>query len=165
MADNIFDLSKLAKQSNDIEIKSEQIEINDNYELVDKENWSKIPYKTFIRYLRKDGSLRKGGFIKTIWKTKDTSGQDTLKIDLISGFGFNGTEWSIYSSSIEKIWKRKENMTEIEQPTIKNTEIDDMKEELQYLKRSIDHIKKELQNISNEQMRIVQLIKKLHNIK
>ncbi len=165
MTDNIFDLSKLVPQSSDIEVKHEQVELTDNYELVEKENWDKIPYKTYIRYLRKDGSLRKGGFVKAIWKTKDNSGHDTLKIDLVSGFGFNGTEWSIYSTSVEKIWKRKENMTEIEQPIIRNTEIEDMKEEIQYVKKSIDNIKKELQNIKNEQMRIVQLIKKLHNIK
>ncbi len=164
---NIYDLSKLVNPSQDVEVKTTGPTDNwdsslHGYELVLENEWEHIPYGTHIRYLRKDGAFRKGGYIKAIWRQKDSKGIDTIKMDLVNGFGTNNTSWSIYLNNIDKIWKKIDQSMEVSHNDSKLFEI---KEEVEFLRAENQYIKKELQNLGNEQRKILMLIKKLHNLK
>jgi hypothetical protein len=169
---NIFDLSKLVDKSNDIEIKHDETQNNENslygYELVPKNEWEKIPYGTHIRYKKNDGSFKKGGFVKAIWQQKDSKGNDSVKIDLTNGFGERSINWSIYLNNIDKIWQKTNNATEVKQVQSQaqaQSQFFDQKEEIDYLNESMKHMKKEMQNMNNELKKMFLLIKKLHGLK
>ena len=164
--ENIFDLSKFAPAINDIEVKNNSTggAVNDdNFELVDKAQWDKLPIRTYIKYLRTDGTMRKGGYIKTIWRTKDLEGNDSIKIDLVNNLSNSANGWSIYANNIQKLWKKINTDIEITH-SVSSTDIDDVKEDISICKESINLIKIQLQKISTEQMRTITLIKKLHKI-
>ena len=171
--ENIFDLSKIVSSTNDIEISNNNSPENllDGYELVPHSDWVNLKYNTHIRYLNKDGAMRRGGFVKKIWSKTDKMGAIYLVIDLVANFAKNGSSWSISSNKVEKIWKKigsgsnEINIVSSKYDNISNSELETIKEDIEYCKGSIQHMIAEIQNLKNEQLRIVELIRKLHNIK
>lgn len=170
---NIFNLSKMMPKSVDVEVTNsssatseiEQDALLHNYELIDPANWHKLPFRAHIRYLRKDGAFRKGGFVKAVTQTQDLEGKETIKIDLVANFTPNAVSWSIFKGSIDKLWK-KIDMTG-DTPLVSNVnieQINEIKEDITFCKNSIEQIKKELQKMSNEQIRTIMLIKKMHGL-
>jgi len=159
--ENIFDLSKIITPSYDKEKKyvpevDKDAALKD-FNLVPPNEWKNIPYGAFIRYLRKDGSFRKGGVVQNIWTEVNREGTEVIKIDILSSYG--NKSWSINNNNIEKIWMKNNTM----QTNVLN--IVDIKEDIESCKKSIKQLTIQIQKINNEQIRIVKLIKKLHNIK
>jgi hypothetical protein len=160
----IFDLKLLAgSSSNDIEIKKNTLtEINKEdqntlligYELVDKNEWKNLQQATHIRYLRKDGLFRKGGYIKAIWNT-----DNNIRIDLVTNFNYNAISWSIYSNNVEKIWKKTSENIE---HSIINNDLIELKEKIDDLDEITKILKIEIQKIINEQKRLIELIRKIN---
>lgn len=169
--ENIYDLSKIGGQIDDIKVdantsKYDQDALLVGYTLVPPDKWSNVSSGSHIRYLRKDGEFRKGGIVTAVYATKDTEGNDTIKFDLISNYGPTAVKWSIYKGSIEKIWAKEENrsVSPVASPRV-NTDVSDMKKDMVFCRNAIEDLRKEIQKITNEQMRTIVLIKKLHNIK
>lgn len=161
---NIFDLSKIASPSNDIESKPvEPIDQESSligYELILPNEWKSIPYGAYIRYLRKDGAFRKGGIIQGVWSNIDKSGNEVVKIDISAGFNSRIAKWSITSNTVEKIWIKKMNNSQ-SAPMSASADISELKEDIEFCKDSIKQLSKEIQKMQNEQMRIIGILKKL----
>ncbi len=178
MKENIFDLTQLINKKSDQEIEVDNTadlgpetgaEWLKEYEMIEKTEWEKIPKRTYVRYQKKDGTIPKGGFVNNIWRKKD-NGQDILKIDLVNNFSQNNVLWSIYTNAISKIWKKIDSFStsvtsqEVsQQRAVSSYQIDEIKEDIAYCKKSIEQIIKEIQKINNEHYRIVSLIKKLND--
>ncbi len=161
MSNNIFDLSKIAAPSYDVENKYNR-EINqesllEGYEPVDRKDWRYIINGSHIRYLRKDGSFRKGGIVNEVWISKDSSGNDVIRINISANYG--DKKWSINDAGIEKRWVKKNSQH------IMVNNYSELREDVENCKESIKQLSIQIQKINSEQMRIVNLIKKLHNLK
>ena len=157
-------MSKSAKLSKASEISKEpdMDKLLIGYEILSPEFWDKIQYGTHIRYLRTDGTMRNGGFVKSTVHTLDLDGKDTIKIELASNLS-NGKTWSIYKGNTEKIWKKIEN--NVQMPAqINSAEMNEMKEDIERLKKYIQTMQAEMQQTKNENMRILKLIKSLHKL-
>lgn len=172
MTDNIFDLSKIVTPSNDVEAKPID-EVNQEalllgYDLTLPIDWKSIPYGSYIRYLRKDGSFRKGGIVQGVWANTDKIGNEIVKIDIMAGYGTRTTKWSITSNNIEKIWVKKSQQTQLQsqsQSQYHADNINELREDVDMCKESIKHLTKEIQKIQTDVVRVIALIKKLHNLK
>lgn len=166
---NIFDLSKIASPVNDVEAhpsdSTDQESSLVGYELVLPNEWKNIPFNSFIRYLRKDGSFRKGGLIQGVWNNLDKSGNEVVKIDITAGFGSKITKWSIVSNSIEKIWIKRPSGQSSGLSGMQGmsgmTDMSELKEDIEFCKDSIKQLTKEIQKMQNEQIRIIGILKKL----
>lgn len=150
--------------SNNNSNNSDKVDIDQNallqgYTAVDQANWDKILYKTHIRYLRTDGQFRKGGYVVNTIHTTDREGKPTIKIDLVSNFGPNAIKWSLYKGSIKKIWSKVSEYTESP-----SAHLAPLKEDIEFCKKSIEQLCQKIQQMENENIRILNLIKKLHNI-
>jgi hypothetical protein len=167
MTDNIFDLSKIAGSSSDVEKKIPVITEKDidksliGYELVVPDEWKRLQYGTLIRYLRKDGAFRKGGVVQGVCEITDSSGENIVKIEMKPEYVSSMAKWAVTSSNIEKIWAKQQPKSSFITPI---HGLEDIKEDLEMCKNSIKQISKEIQKMHSEQMRIVNLIKKLHHI-
>jgi len=171
--ENIFDLTAIVGIQNEEEIKKKSALITEDeqkkllieYVEVNKEEWSAIPNNTHIRYLRKDGAFRRGGFIKNSWIGASGISKDKKCLQLAGTMNFKASKWTICLDDIEKIWKKNRN-----EPDQKN--IIDMQnivktnaETNEYLVKSVEQLKIDVVHLSNEQKRIVNLIRKIHGIK
>ena len=185
--ENIFDLSKLAPIELDHEIQksSSIITIDDQVKLLvgfnelPKSDWGTLKMNDFVRYLRKDGSFRRGGYFKNAWT--GTYGKNNGKecIQLSSSKTFKGNTWSVCHDDIDKIWKNAD--TVIKGSSVNNTSnngqesknidpeilenISKNQESIEYMSKSMEQIKIDILKINNEQKRIINLIKKLHGIR
>lgn len=162
--ENIFDLSKIAGSSNDVESKhmsaSDQEASLIGFDLVPPQEWKLIQPGSQIRYLRNSGEFRKGGTVQDVWTHIDKSGNEIVKIDVTASMGnsYRNAKWSITSQLIDKIWIKK---SEQLRPIADNSGI---KDDLDLCKESIKQLTKEIQKINSEQFRMIDLIKKLHNL-
>ncbi len=159
--ENIFDLSKVSTPSYDYEtpaLTERDMESQlDGYNLIPQQDWKKIQAGALIRYLRKDGAFRRGGTVEGVWEIKDKNNIDAIKIDILSSYG--GKAWSITSNSVEKIW------TKNNQAVRSTSNVYELKEDIETCKESIKQLVIQVQTISNQQIRIVNFIKKLHKLK
>ena len=175
---NMFDLSSIIGIQNEQEIKQasaivsadEQKQLLQNYEEIDVNKWSDIQPPAHIRYLRKDGAFRRGGFVKNVWAGIYGNTKGKKCIQLSSSMHYKSTKWTVCFDDIDKIWRKKEVFSggtdekNIISPEVHNT-IQSSKESIEYLTRTVDQLKIEIAKINNEQTRMVNLIKKLYNIK
>ena len=184
--ENIFDLSKLAPIELDHEIQksSSIITIDDQVKLLvgfnelSKSDWGTLKMNDFVRYLRKDGSFRRGGYFKNSWAGTYGKNKGKECIQLSSSKSFKGNTWSVCHDDIDKIWKNED--TQIKEPSINNTSgvletknidpeilenISKNHESIEYMTKSMEQIKIDILKINNEQKRIINLIKKLHGIR
>jgi hypothetical protein len=165
MSNNIFDLSRIAGPSNDTETSVERVDEEKlllGYQLLTSNEWKTISIGSSIRYLRKDGSFRKGGIVQGVWVSPDKSGKSIVKIDLSAGYNKYQNNWSITSDKIEKIWIKK--LANTATSFAANEEINDLKEKIKLMEDIIAQLTKEMQRMHNEHTKMIQLIKKLHNI-
>jgi len=175
---NMFDLSSIIGIQNEQEIKQastivsadEQKKLLQDYEEVDVNKWNDIQPPAHIRYLRKDGAFRRGGFVKNVWVGIYGNTKGKKCIQLSSSIHYKSTKWTVCFEDIDKIWIKKEVFSggndekNIISPEVHNT-IQSSKESIEYLTRTVDQLKIEIAKINNEQTRMVNLIKKLYNIK
>lgn len=169
--ENIFDLTKVPiKAEQDVEKPNlnaniEIQELTKGFVEISLEEWDCFKYNDFIRYLRKDGAFRKGGYFKNSWVGNygKTNGKKCIQLSSLPTF--DGKTWQICQSDISKIWKKKviDEQCGSDQK-INNQMINENKESIQFLTKSVEQIKTDILRINNEQKRIINLIKKLHNI-
>ena len=178
--ENIFDLTqsinippKETYKHDKISIKPavSNEEISDTlqgYTEVSSDNWDTMIIGSHIRYLRKDGLFRSGGYIKNTWMSTQGKNKNKLSIQLGSGLSYKSPTWNITLTDIDKIWIRNvENSNNID-----NSQLDELHkisknntESIEYLTKSVSQVKIDIAKLNNEQQRIINLIKKLHNIK
>jgi len=166
---NIYDLSALANVENDIEIKKKENSKMDReqllkgYDEVPQSEWKSLAYGIHIRYLRKDGLFRKGGFVKNTWVGLTGVNKGKNVIQMCNNMSYKAVKWVISLDKLDKIWKKKNNMYTM--PVDNKGVIDSNKESIEYLRTKVDQFSVDIAKINNEQQRIVNLIKKLHNIR
>lgn len=166
-SENIFDLHAIIPETKEIETSTKSTLITEqdragllaNYEEVPREQWTDLPIKIHIRYLRKDGTFRRGGFVKNIWASVNKAGTEVFQMS--SSLSYNSKTWRVPFSSISKVWKSKKfnktaDVEKIAKSTTTNTE------QIEYLTKSVEQLRIDLTKLSNEQARIVKLIRKLH---
>ncbi|MGL5936561.1 MAG: hypothetical protein ACRCZI_13185 [Cetobacterium sp.] len=134
--ENIFDLSQLVPISNDIEVKgsatilgakknsdgkemsTEEI-ISDmeakGYVSVPPDEWDTIPVSTYVRYMKDDGSIAKGGFIDSITHNINKDGKQIMSFHFRTSFG-KIFRWIVHAHTITALWK-KLSKDEIDMPT------------------------------------------------
>lgn len=90
--------------------KSEIEDLLENFVSVPKEEWLSLQKGDFIRYKRKDGNFRKGGFLVTIRRTG--KGEGTMRI-VFDNSGFMGASknpsWVVKTQDLQQIWVEKSN--------------------------------------------------------
>lgn len=156
-------LEKLIGKSNDVEVGDSKLDTEKllvGYEIVNPESWDKLLLNTHVRYLRTDGNMRAGGYVKSVVHTVDLEGKDTIKIELSASLAPNSKSWGIYAGSIRKLWKK----TNMAAPTTVDYsgEIANNKKTIEYLRNDLESTKRELQQVKNDLQRTINLIKKLH---
>lgn len=170
--ENIFDLHAIVPVVKEIEtstkssiITSEnQHKLLTDYIEVPREKWSSLPNRIHIRYLRKDGNFRRGGFIKNIWSNVKNDSTTAEFFQLSTTLSYNSKNWKVPFSSIDKVWKTKkfndgsEKIDQFSKTAESNTE------QIEYLNKTIDQLKIDVAKLSNEQTRVINLIKKLHHL-
>lgn len=172
---NIFDLTALVGIQNEQELKKKTSSVTpeekermlSDYSELNKSEWETIPILSHIRYLRKDGAFRTGGFVKNSWIGLYGPSKGKKCLQLAAGQDYKSTKWTICLNDIEKIWQKNNNTLASDKnlsPEIKNN-IQSNKESIEYLLRTVEQNKIDISKIMNEQTRIINLIKKLHNIK
>jgi hypothetical protein len=151
-SDNPFDLTKLIstnkliekqKYKPDVYTTEEQKEMLKNYIKVPNEKWLELPIGTNIRYIRKDGEMRKGGYIQYI----DPNG-DFMSISAINVS--NGKHWRLPLNGVAEIWKFTFNKV--------TPFSNDTQEMLLSLKEEIRQLKIEIQRVMNQQKRIIKSV-------
>lgn len=174
--DNIFDLTKTApvELQHEIVQQSTKISVMDqntllkNYKELPKGKWDELKYPDHIRYLRNDGTFRKGGYFKSSFISTSGKNKDEKCIQLSTSNQFNAPTWTICFKDINKIW------INIRSPLTSSLDIsnsgfsDEIKkntENIEYLTKTVSQLKIDMLKINNEQKRIINLIKKLHGIK
>lgn len=177
--ENIFDLTKLIPMENEEELKkqvttitsSDQERLLKGYVEAPSDEWEKFALNTHVRYLRKDGSFRRGGFVKNIWVGSIGKNTGKKTMQLASSLSFKSTKWTIVLDDIDKIWK-KNTTYDNSQQSESTADVGELKitmtantEAIEYLTKTVDQIKVDIAKINNEQQRIVNLIKKLHGIR
>jgi len=158
-----YTLEKLIGKSNDVEVGDNSLNMEKllvGYELVNPELWDKLLLDTHIRYLRTDGNMRAGGYVKSVVHTLDLEGNDTIKIELSPSLAPTAKSWSIYKNNIDKLWKKSNSA--ITPQVDYSGEIANNKKTIDYLKKDLESTKRELQQVKNDLQRTINLIKKLH---
>lgn len=172
---NIFDLTALVGIQNEQEVKKKDNTITpearekmlQNYSELNNTEWESIPILKHIRYLRKDGAFRMGGIVKNLFIGLYGTSKGKKCIQLASSPDYKSTKWTICLNDIEKIWQKNNDTGSSDtnlSPEIKN-KIQSNNESIEYLLRTVEQNKIDIAKIVNEQTRIINLIKKLHNIK
>lgn len=165
--ENIFDLTKLApvEIQKEVEPISKKITVVDqekllkNYEILPRDKWDTLIIGDHIRYLRKDGMFRRGGYYKGAHITQDGKNEGKPYIKLSTSPMYNIKTWTVPHSDLENIYKKKTNgVIQLTKSSMDNSET------IEYLTKSVDQLKIDMLKSSNEQKRIISLIKKLHGI-
>jgi hypothetical protein len=157
VSNNPFDLTKLIsndkliekqKYKADVYTLEEQKQMLKNYTKIPREKWLEIPIGSNIRYIRKDGEMRKGGYIQYI----DPNGQ-FMSISAINVS--NGKHWKLPLNGVQEIWKYT---GETLNKDILPNKPDDTQEIILSLKEEIRQLKIEIQRVMNQQKRIIKSI-------
>lgn len=157
--DNPFDLTKMVAGKDIVEKRkrkvgiitsTEKARLLEGYSKVAPDKWLKLPVGSHIRYLRKDGEMRKGGYIRLI-----TDG--TIFLSNMPDIGVsNGTGWAVRPATVSEIWV-------LGKPAYSASNMVDTDERLASIEDDLNQIKTDIQNIINQQKRIVEWIAKLKN--
>jgi hypothetical protein len=163
--------------------KSEQ-ELLEGFTPVPREKWTDLPYGAHIRYRRSDGEFRNGGYIKSIWISRDSSVPGATRIELANAPGGSRT-WSITLDYIQDIWQGADSAAVVErsqgadelkhkinvlatraiQLEDRIAKLDAHVAELEQFKTDAKHAMQDfqakLQNTENDMTRTVKLIKEM----
>lgn len=156
---NPFDLTKLIASGNivekqqyrpDIITSEEKKQLLVGYNKLPYEKWLQIYPGSHIRYVRKDGEMRKGGYIRYI----DPEGKYFYITSAPIDIG-NAKGWKLPLSGVAEIWIINKNIP------VKNNHsnfTDDVNSDIALIKDDIQQLKLEIQRITNDQKRILNLI-------
>jgi hypothetical protein len=134
------------------EYTSEQIKkLLNGYIEVPRTSWGKIPLNSHIRYLKKDGTFARGGFVINHWLNKD----GTPFIHLANNFKKNAQgykTWPMAHENVSKLFKKPGANNGIEMDVVRkktgeiigqiNKIVDAIKEIKTSVKKNEDDIKK-----------------------
>jgi hypothetical protein len=211
--ENVFDLTQIANKTqrqslfdqNEIpyiegagEIKNHSAEkvkqMLQGYELVDKSKWNTLLPNTQIRYLRTDGNLRGGGFVKFHYQNNNKSIiKMTNANPSFQQSADDAKEWSInITTDVKKIWKKQGTPSQIQQPQMQQPQMQPYQMQqpqmqpyqmqqpqmvipqipldsnqnatIQLMSDRIDALEDHLKSMEQKGARTLELIKKLHNI-
>jgi hypothetical protein len=177
--ENIFDLTKLIPIEKEEEIKKSYSVITEadrekllaGYSEVDKNEWDTIAMNSHIRYLRKDGAFRRGGYVKGHWIGTYGPKKGKNCIQMINNLsGYKPTTWNVCVDDITTIWLREDAPKNIGDNIdningLSTSTASEQSESIEFLTRQIEQLKIDMTRMNNEQKRIINLIKKLHGIK
>jgi hypothetical protein len=161
--ENIYDLDAIVGKNSDVEVKRASptimtdADINEllvGYTLVPNSEWKSLKHYNHIRYQRKDGSFRNGGYIKNIWLNTDTN---KIKIEIATNLSHGAYSWSIGLQNIEKIW-RKNDMAAPDQ-----FDASELTDKIEKLEQVCESLTREIVRMNNEQKRVLTLIKKIND--
>jgi len=160
MTENIFDLAALEQEDKNYEIKTKSYIATErdkekalkNFILVDRIEWNDIPIGSNIRYERKTGEFVRGGILSDILIRSNEKKYFSIQAG-------RGKGWEVAFDSIEKVWKSKFSKVN---NNIDNKTINDMKNDIEYIKSVLEEQKKEAIRLSNTQLRIIDIIKKMN---
>lgn len=162
-SDNPFDLTKLISNTGLIQkhtykpevfTTEEQKEMLRGFQLVPRDKWLELPVGTHIRYIRKDGEMRKGGYIRYI----DPAGA-FMSISLTE-LNQQSKNWKLPLNGVAQIWRATGEVILTNIPP-KNREPainSDAMEEIASLKEDIRQLKIEIQRVMNQQKRIIKSV-------
>jgi len=160
MTDNIFDLSKrTVNKKESTEITPEDRErLLEGYIEIPYEQWDGIKRGWHIRYERKGGIFRKGGYADIVWKKTDTDGNILRYIKMTPIFykrpgGYRKSSWIVSLDTLDRIWKKASSNGEMA-PADQNS-----------LKQEVDILKKEVARLKKDLVWLKALVVKLHNLK
>jgi hypothetical protein len=171
--DNPFDLTKLITNGGLIEkhkykpevfTTEEQKEMLKGFELVPRNKWAALEVGTHIRYLRKDGEMRKGGYIRYV----DPNGE-FLSVSLTE-LNQQSKSWKLPLSGVAQIW-RESNSTDLpatshgktiapnsSSANLRTQVNSDVMEAIAAIKEDIRQLKIEIQRVMNQQKRIIKSV-------
>lgn len=91
----------------------EKKELLVGYSIVSVDMWDKIPYKSHIRYVKKDGSFVRGGFVKNHWVTGEGANMIQLENNLNRKAPQYKT-WAFALDDVQHIYKKFDKTNAIE---------------------------------------------------
>jgi hypothetical protein len=157
---NPYDLTRLLaggqliekkKYSPEIFTKLEQKQMLATYKQVAKKYWTKLPLGTHIRYIRKDGEMRKGGYIRY----NDPHGQ-FISLSLTQLDQPQTKFWKLPLNGVAELWCEPLNKsTQVHTNTVNDS---DTAEQINTLKEDIRQLKLEIQRVMNQQKRIIKSV-------
>jgi len=162
MDNNIFDLSKLIPDQKTYQ-KHESVVYSDNdikkmlegYVDVPCEKWPILKNRTHIRYKRKDGSFRRGGFILYQWiGTNELEGKRFIQLSNHPYRSPSSHNWRVSYDDLDCIWKKETN---------EEIYINDINKQVNTINLEMNCIKKDIERLKEDQKKIIELIKKLHS--
>jgi hypothetical protein len=174
--ENPYDLTRLVPIEKEEEIKksysiiteSDRDKLLAGYSEVDEIDWGNIDMNAHIRYLRKDGAFRRGGYVKGHWIGTYGPKKGRNCIQMINNLsGYNPKTWNVCVDDITTIWIREDSQKNIGNigNTSSSSKANDQSESIEFLTNQMEQLKIDMTRINNEQKRIINLIKKLHGIK
>jgi hypothetical protein len=178
--ENIFDLTKLIPIEKEEEIKKSYSVITESdrekllagYTELEESDWCNIAMHSHVRYLRKDGAFRRGGYVKGHWIGTYGPKKGKNCIQMINNLsGYKPTTWNVCVADIAKIWIREDAPKNIDNTGINinnahsSSTNNEQSESIEFLTKQMEQLKIDMTRMNNEQKRIINLIKKLHGIK
>jgi hypothetical protein len=163
MDNNPFDLTKLVKTGGLVEKQKykpesynteEKKNMLKGFERVPNTKWLQLPIGTCIRYIRKDGDMRKGGYIKYI----DPNGE-FMSISLTSLDQPQSKHWRLPLSGVSELWKATSSSShDVPSQASISVVSNDKDEQIASLKEDIRQLKIEIQRVMNQQKRIIKSV-------
>lgn len=132
-----------------------------NYEEVPKAAWGALAGSVHVRYTKNDGTFKRGGYVvnQYVSNKEETKGSQMLRLK--SNLTSSAKEWTINLGGIDTLYQNKL----FKQKTAgTDTAIGGIKQTTDGLQNQVEQLSIEVSRLSNEQKRIIALIKKLHNI-
>lgn len=173
MASNPFDLTTMISKDvkttpepysysagNESFSDTQMSELLKNYEEVPKDKWGDLPINVHVRYTKTDGTFKRGGYVVNYYVSNKDDSKGAKMLRLKSNLTSKAKEWTINLSGIETLYQNK--LFKSAAPV--DTAIGGIKQTTDGLQNQVEQLVIEVSRLSNEQKRIIALIKKLHNI-
>lgn len=136
--------------------------------LIPKIQWKDLYENSNISYIKNDGGFVKSGYIKLIYNKDD---EDFIrygtKLDRYNNDKYY-KEFTVKFSNIKELYKKIDNSAILEYKIIKKNIKDSLTtftEELTRLDDKVNELNEKLNKLDDNHIKIVKLIKTLHNIK
>lgn len=168
--DNPFDLTRLLGDSKPSKpynpstkasySDSQIAKLLEGYREVPKEDRRTMTEGIHIRYRKKDGSFKRGGFVVRNYVSNKEESKGASMLRLKSSTYPDAKEWSVNLDNVQDLWET----TKFNPRPSMETVTGGIKQTTDSLKNRVEQLSIEVSHLANEQKRIIALIKKLHNI-
>ena len=139
----------------------------DGYTEVSRDKWKNLQIGSKIRYMRVNGKFRGGGILINIWVGGAGKYEGKYFME-IKPQDYRKKPWKIKFEDVKTIWQMGaagQTITFQKNNTETDSKVANLEDKVKYLQSAFDQVKIDLAKMSNETARIVNLIKRLHNIK